>query len=145
MPAITVDTTTLPMLSPAALGDVERPVHRVTSAPSGHEGEGFPVRRAGSAGPAAQPVRTGNLVVFGAGDRLTVAAAARPDGPVGALEVLLLGGSPLREPVEQYGPFVMNTRAELAQAMDDYQSGRLGVVPPGALTPHVYSGAGGVG
>ncbi len=49
----------------------------------------------------------------------------------------MLGGRPLREPVATYGPFVMNTRAELAQAVADYQSGRLGVIPSDALMPHV--------
>ncbi|MDQ2852395.1 MAG: pirin family protein, partial [Actinomycetota bacterium] len=36
----------------------------------------------------------------------------------------------------QYGPFVMNTRQELMTAMEDYQKGRLGVVPPDAIMPH---------
>ena len=57
-------------------------------------------------------------------------AAAHP-----ALEVLLLGGAPIREPMAQYGPFVMNTREQLIEAMEDYQAGRLGIIPDGALMP----------
>jgi redox-sensitive bicupin YhaK (pirin superfamily) len=71
-----------------------------------------------------RPLRMGQLAVFGPGDALTVAA-----GPGGDLDILLLGGEPIREPVAAYGPFVMNTRAELVQAFEDYQAGRLGSVP----------------
>ncbi|MFE3446091.1 pirin family protein [Nocardia sp. NPDC059180] len=90
----------------------------------------------GTVGAEARPIEQGRLVVFGKGDRITVAADTAQDSNRPALEVLLLGGRPIREPVAHYGPFVMNTRAELIQAIEDYQSGRLGVVPENALMPH---------
>jgi redox-sensitive bicupin YhaK (pirin superfamily) len=90
----------------------------------------------GTVGVERRPIRTGQLAVLGAGDRLTVAASAQQESRHPALDVLVLGGQPIREPVAQYGPFVMNTREELMQAVEDYQSGRLGVIPEGALMPH---------
>ena len=92
----------------------------------------------GTVGAELRPITMGQLAVFGPGDQLTIAAEPKTKEP---LEVILLGGQPIGEPVEQYGPFVMNTRAELAEAVADYQAGKLGVIPPGALMPHVYSGA----
>jgi len=82
------------------------------------------------------PIRTGQTAVLGDGDRITLAAGAVQDSRHGALEVLVLGGEPIREPVAQYGPFVMNTRAELQQAVQDFQAGRFGQIPAGALMPH---------
>jgi hypothetical protein len=84
----------------------------------------------------ARPIRAGQLAVFGAGDRLTLAADRGQDARSPALEVVLLGGRPINEPVAHYGPFVMNTRDELVQALEDYQAGRLGVIPENALMPH---------
>jgi redox-sensitive bicupin YhaK (pirin superfamily) len=54
------------------------------------------------------------------GPNVTLAASTEP------AELLLIGGQPLGEPVARYGPFVMNTRAEIVQAFEDYQHGRMG-------------------
>jgi len=91
----------------------------------------------GSVGLEGRPIMAGQTATLGAGESITVAAADTQDSRTDALEVLLLGGQPIREPVEHYGPFVMNTKAELQQAIDDFRAGRLGVIPPDALMPHV--------
>ena len=91
---------------------------------------GYVLAGDGTVGAESHPVSTGNLVVFGPGDSFTFTAGNS------ALELYLLGGQPIREPVAQYGPFVMNTRAELQQAFDDFQAGRLGTVPPDGLRPY---------
>ena len=90
----------------------------------------------GAVGAERRPIQQGQLAVLDAGDRITVSADVAQDSNRPALEVLLLGGQPIREPVVQYGPFVMNTREQVMQAMHDYQSGRFGVIPDDALMPH---------
>ena len=97
---------------------------------------GYVLSGNGFAGSEGRPVRGGQLVVFGAGDRITFRAADQQDSNKPNLELYLLGGQPIREPVAHYGPFVMNTREELIQAIEDYQAGRLGVIPENALMPH---------
>jgi hypothetical protein len=67
-----------------------------------------------------ETVRRGELAVLGPGERIEIAA----DGPEGA-RLILVAGRPLGEPIAKYGPFVMNTEAELRQAFADYRAGRL--------------------
>ncbi len=88
----------------------------------------------GSVGLDRTPIDEGQLAVFGVGDAITISGNGGDDGA--PLEVYLLGGRPIGEPVAQYGPFVMNTRAELQQAVDDFNAGRLGTIPADGLRPY---------
>ena len=83
----------------------------------------------GTVGAERTPLHMGQLAVFGPGDAVTVAADTQQDGHTPNLELLLLGGRPIGEPVAWMGPFVMNTREEIVQAYEDFQAGRLGTVP----------------
>jgi redox-sensitive bicupin YhaK (pirin superfamily) len=95
----------------------------------GHNALVYALSGAGTVGPDRVALRSGQLAVLGAGDVVTVTADATQDQRTPALDVLVLGGRPIGEPVAAYGPFVMNTRAELQQAFDDFNAGRLGRVP----------------
>jgi quercetin 2,3-dioxygenase len=90
----------------------------------------------GTVGPVGYPIHEGQLAVFGPGDRITVTAEPTQESRRPAMEVLVLGGKPIREPVVAYGPFVMNSKAELVKALEDYNAGKFGVIPPNALMPH---------
>jgi redox-sensitive bicupin YhaK (pirin superfamily) len=90
---------------------------------------GYVLAGSGTVGADKRPVRTGQLAVFGPGEAISFGADAKADGPSEGLDILLLGGQPIKEPVAAYGPFVMNTRAELVQAFEDFQAGRLGTIP----------------
>ena len=102
----------------------------------------------GSAGIGRVALHEGQLAIFGPGDAVAITADAQQTSRAPRLEILLLGGRPIRETIAFYGPFVMNTREEIIQAIEDYQHGRLGTIPPtsahlarinGTDTPHSAS------
>jgi len=93
----------------------------------------------GTVGLKRHSIHIGQLAVYGDGDALRVAADATQSERMPKLELYLMGGEPIREPVAHYGPFVMNTREELVQAFEDYQAGRLGTIPA-ERTPHTSAG-----
>lgn len=83
----------------------------------------------GTVGVEGRPIRAGQLAVLGRGDFVSVRADGRQESRSPNLEVLVLGGRPIREPVAWAGPFVMNTKAEVMQAYEDFQKGRMGQIP----------------
>jgi quercetin 2,3-dioxygenase len=87
----------------------------------------------GLVGSERRPIREGQLAIFDAGDALEVHGSSEQDSRSPALEVLLLGGRPIGEPVAWYGPFVMNTKQEIVEAIEDYQAGRMGSIPAETL------------
>jgi redox-sensitive bicupin YhaK (pirin superfamily) len=105
-------------LSPGA--SVEQPL------PRGWNGLVYVFGGGALVGDGARQVMDGQLALLGDGDAVTLAVPANAPKPA---RLLLLGGQPLNEPVARYGPFVMNTDAEVRQAIDDFRSGRFGAIP----------------
>jgi redox-sensitive bicupin YhaK (pirin superfamily) len=92
--------------------------------PADYNAFAYVVEGSGLFGPDGRRARQHDMVRFrDDGDVVSIEAP-----PEEKLRVLLIGGVPLNEPVARYGPFVMNTRAELMQAFEDYQAGRLGEI-----------------
>jgi redox-sensitive bicupin YhaK (pirin superfamily) len=90
----------------------------------------------GFAGAEDRPVDDAQLALFGEGDAITVRAADKqPSATKRGWEILVLGGVPIREQVARYGPFVMNTREEIMQAIKDFNEGRMGTIPVNRV-PH---------
>lgn len=90
----------------------------------------------GTVGPAYHPIQTGQMAVLVNGDYISIQANQVQEARHEALDIFLIGGIALREQVFQYGPFVMSTKEEVMQAMEDYQKGRFGHIPVDAIMPH---------
>jgi hypothetical protein len=89
--------------------------------PRGHTTVAWVFRGRGTAGAENRPVRSGELLVWSDdGDTVRMGATDA------VVELLLLAGQPIGEPVARYGPFVMNTEEEIVQAVRDYREGRMG-------------------
>ncbi|HMG49873.1 MAG TPA: pirin family protein [Inquilinus sp.] len=84
--------------------------------PEGHAGFAYAYQGAAEIG--GEVLERGTLGVLGAGDGVRAAAKAGP------ARFLIVAGKPLREPVAKYGPFVMNTEAQIAEAIEDFRAGR---------------------
>ena len=90
----------------------------------------------GTMGEENAPVSMGQTAVLAEGDVLRITANERQESRTANMEVMIIGGVPLREPTIQYGPFVMSTKEEIMEAFEDYQSGRFGQIPANAIQPH---------
>jgi redox-sensitive bicupin YhaK (pirin superfamily) len=86
----------------------------------------YVVNGEGQFGSDERPAGVGQMVIFAQdGDEVKIAA---PESAKTPLDVLLIAGLPLNEPVARYGPFVMNTEAEIYEAIEDFKSGRMGSI-----------------
>jgi len=90
----------------------------------------------GVVGNEKRPIQMGQLALFGAGDSITLGAQSIQESRAKEVDFVILGGAPIQETIAWMGPFVMNTKAEVMQAFEDYQKGRLGVKPAEHATPH---------
>ena len=88
----------------------------------------------GTVGENRQPVQMGQLAVMTEGDTLVIQANNVQESRSPQMDVLILGGEPIRETVAWMGPFVMNTKSEVLQAFDDFQKGLLGTIPADHLS-----------
>jgi redox-sensitive bicupin YhaK (pirin superfamily) len=77
----------------------------------------------------------GQLAVLVDGSTLVVKADENQESRSPTMDILILGGQPIRETVAWMGPFVMNTKAEVIQAFEDFQKGLLGTIPAEHVTP----------
>lgn len=104
-----------------------RPGGRVAqSVPQEYNAFAYIVDGEGAFGADGERAVDGQMVMFAAdGDEVMI---ANPADAEAELDVLLIAGVPLDEPVARYGPFVMNTEAEIDQAIEDYRSGRMGAI-----------------
>jgi redox-sensitive bicupin YhaK (pirin superfamily) len=93
----------------------------------------------GYAGPEKRPVSDHQFIIFAPGDYIVLRAAESQTADAKALDVIVLGGLPIREPIAHYGPFVMNTDNEIAQAIEDFKRGKLGVIPADQMAPRRFA------
>ena len=92
----------------------------------------------GYVGEERRPAQTGQTTVFGDGDTILIRAADAQESRSPELDLFILGGQAINEPVAWMGPFVMNTRREVLQAFEDFQKGLLGTVPAVAKSLDVH-------
>ena len=89
----------------------------------------YTLNGSGTVGDSSTPIKMGQLAVLVDGSTLVISANQTQESRSPMMDVLILGGAPIRESVAWMGPFVMNTKAEVLQAFEDFQRGLLGTVP----------------